>query len=447
MHPAELRIAAEEIFRSGLAAADPYSLLKNHSRCEADRWVYESEAAFLSWPIPPKGSAGRILVSGAGKAVAPLARALEESLADRLDSGRLIVKYGHGLPLSRIRVEEAGHPLPDRKGVEATRRLLDDLSGLRSRDRVFVVLTGGGSALLVAPAEGVSLEDKMEATRCLLLAGATIQEINAVRKHISAVKGGRLLARLAPARALTLVVSDVVGDDLSSIASGPTVPDPTTFSDCLGILERYRLIDKIPASIRRRLLSGAQKKLAETPKPGDSLFQNARSLLLASNRQSVDAAAVRASGLGFEVEIFGYDMTGSTHDRARAFATRLIELQSAAQGARVALVAGGETTLVVKGTGRGGRNQEFALIAAEEISGRNGFLVLAAGTDGTDGPTDAAGAFADGGSLDQARSQGIDPKAVLENNDSYALFEALGDLLRTGPTGTNVMDLVIGLAG
>ena len=314
---------------------------------------------------------------------------------------------------------------------------------------MFFLLTGGASALLIAPASGVTLQDKIKTTQVLLVCGATIQETNIIRKHLSAVKGGRLAERIHPAKAMTLVVSDVVGDDLSSIGSGPTVPDPSTFADCLDILGRYGLTgktektEKIPAAVRDRLDAGARGEIGETPKPGLPLFENIRCVILGSNRHSMDAALRASSAFGLPPEVFSYDMVGSTHDRARAFAARLLELSS--QGP-AALLAGGETTLAIKGKGKGGRNQEFALVAAREIEGAESVAILAAGTDGTDGPTDAAGAFADGTTVARARSAGLDPGAFLVANDSHTFFDKLGDLLRTGPTGTNVMDLVIGLA-
>lgn len=438
----DFRRDAETIFRAGLAAADPHRLLRERSSLDGNRWSYQSEKETLSWDLPAKDSGGRILVVGAGKAAASLALAVEEVLGDRITGGRIIVKHGHGLPLERIAIEEGGHPLPDAGGLEGTARLLHDLTDTRNEDRVFFLLTGGASALLVSPAPGLTLEDKIATTRLLLGCGATIQEMNALRKHLSAVKGGWLAEHIQPAPAITLIVSDVVGDDLASIGSGPTVPDPTTFTDCLHILERYRLWDKIPVAVRRRLTQGTEGKISETPKPGLPLFEGLHWLILASNRNSVDAAGREAERLGYRSEVFAYDMVGDTHERAREFASRLRELSGHGP---IALLAGGETTLTVRGEGKGGRNQELALVAAGEIAGDE-MLILSAGTDGTDGPTDAAGAFADGTTHARGQAKGLDPAAILGENDSYTLFDGLGDLLRTGPTGTNVMDLVIGLA-
>lgn len=436
---AELRELALEIFRSGLAAADPERLLRAKFWEEPGKGFYIGSELGLTLP----GDSGRILVLGAGKAVCSLARALEQSLEHWQFSGRVLTKYGHGLPLKRLIVEEAGHPLPNANGVAATKRLLDDLGGLRPEDRIFFLLTGGASALLVAPVQDLTLADKIATSELLLRSGATIREVNAVRKHLSAIKGGRLLEEFAPAEVVTIVVSDVIGNDLSSIGSGPTVADPTTFQDCLVILDRYGLSRLVPGAVLRHLEQGTGGASRETLKPGAPELERARHILLASNRHSLLAAKERAEALGFETEIFRWDMEGQLHDTARAFAKSLT--------ARVeyprpqALLAGGELTLEVRGSGKGGRNQELALVAARELQGLGGVAVLSAGTDGTDGPTDAAGALADGTTWSRALTIGLDPEALLANNDAYTLFDRLGDLLMTGPTGTNVNDLVIGL--
>jgi glycerate-2-kinase len=305
-------------------------------------------------------------------------------------------------------------------------------------------LTGGASALLVAPAEGISLEDKIRTTELLLRSGADIRELNAVRKHLSRVKGGHLAEKMAPASILALVISDVIGDDLSSIGSGPAVADPTTFSECRRIASRYGLAERLPASVRRRLEEGAAGIHPETPKPGDPSLALVRHVILASNRLSLEAARVRAEELGFETRVFRSDMVGNVHEVASQLSAKLVEI-SRGSTRPTALVAGGELTLTVKGAGLGGRNQEFALVSARDLEGASGVVLLSAGTDGTDGPTDAAGAFADGTTWERARRAGLDPRSMLADNDSYPLFERLGDLLKTGPTGTNVNDLVIAL--
>jgi glycerate 2-kinase len=441
---AELRMSARSIFEAGLAAADPYRLLEEGFRILPGEGFRFGDDPFV---LPLPGPSGRVRLFGAGKAAGSLARALEERLSQGgvPVSGRIVVKHGHAVKLEHVVVEEGGHPLPDEAGAAATKRLLTDLADGRSEDRIFFLLTGGASSLLVAPAPGIALEDQIATTNLLLRAGATIRELNAVRKHLSAVKGGRLLERMAPAKILAFVVSDVIGDDLSSIGSGPATPDPTTFEDCLRVVSRYRLEDSLPATVRERLQGGARGLVPETPKPESELFARVHHVILASNRMSLSEARKKAIELGFDAEIFRRDMEGEVHEVAREFAARLVS--RAASPGRFVLLAGGELTLRVQGTGRGGRNQELALVVAREIRGHSGIGLLAAGTDGTDGPTDAAGAFADGETWERARRGGIDPDGILADNDSYRLFDRLGDLLRTGPTGTNVNDLVIGIGG
>jgi hydroxypyruvate reductase len=436
-----LKEQARAIFDAGLEAADPYRIVskKLHETSEGFRFGDES------FVFPHPGPGGRIRVVGAGKAAGSLARAVEEALSGREFSGRIVVKHGHGVRLARVEVEEGGHPLPDEAGLRATERLLRHLQGGREEDRIFFLLTGGASALLVAPAEGIRLADKIRTTELLLRSGADIRELNAIRKHLSRVKGGRLAETMAPASILGLVVSDVIGDDLSSIGSGPAVADPTTFEECLEIVARYGLAEKLPSAVRGRLEAGARGELAETPKPGHPSLAKARHVILASNRLSLQAARAKSTSLGFEAEIFRADMVGDVHDVSREFASKLKNLAGRGTN-RSALLAGGELTLVVEGWGLGGRSQEFALACARHLRGSPGLMVLSAGTDGTDGPTDAAGAFADGGTWERAREMGLDPEVFLAGNDSYRFFDRLGDLLKTGPTGTNVNDLVVGLA-
>lgn len=419
-----LRRKATAIFKAGLARMEPSRLVQG-----------------VAVPVPP--GSGRLLVFGAGKASAHLARALEEPLDGRDYTGRVLVKHGHGVPLTRLSVEEGGHPLPDAAGLQATARIRDDLRNSQADDRVVFLLTGGASALLVAPAEGLTLADKVSVTERLLLSGATIQELNAVRKHLSAVKGGRLLEQVLPARVLTLVVSDVIGNDLSSIGSGPMTADPSTFEEALAVLDRYHISDEAPESVMRHLRGGARGVRPETPKPGAAAFENEEHVILGSNQDLVAAARLEAEALGFDVEIFAEDLVGHVHERARAFAAALRECRKKPHP--VALIAGGELTLEVTGSGLGGRSQEFALVAARELQGVSDVAVLAAGSDGTDGPTDTAGAFVDGDTWARGRAAGLAPGDYLANNDAYPFLDALGALVKTGPTGTNVNDLMIGL--
>lgn len=426
------------IHRAALRAADPERILERDLQGDAaSGWTFRGRPL-----LPPARRSGEpIFLFGAGKAAAALARGVQRGFAGETVRGRIIVKHGHGLEVPGVAVEEAGHPVPDAHSVEGTSRLLDDLGRTGPDGRVLVLLTGGASALLVAPAAGITLEDKSRVSSLLLASGADIHEMNTVRKQLSAVKGGGLIPLLPPGRAAALVISDVIGDHLTSIGSGPATGDPTTFGDALGVLEKYALTERVPDSVRDRLEAGAAGRVPETPDaPGDAVPHH----IVASNFHSLGAAEREASRLGYRTEVFGRDLAGEVHDTARRFARRLAALGP--EPAPTALLAGGELTLKVTGDGRGGRSQEFALVAAGHLEGVAGVALLAAGTDGTDGPTNAAGAFADGDSWGRARERGLDPAATLRNNDSWSLFHETGDLLITGPTGTNVMDLMVGLS-
>ena len=432
-----LRTDLEAIFRAGLRAADPERILERDIGGDAvSGWTFRDRPL-----LPPARSPGEpVFVFGAGKAAAALARGVERRLGGEVVRGRVIVKHGHALEVPGVTVEEAGHPVPDLDSVRATGRLLADLRGTGRDRRVLVLLTGGASALLVAPTAGLTLEDKSGVSSLLLASGADIHEMNTVRKHLSAVKGGQLLPLLPPGRSSALLISDVIGDDLTSIGSGPATADPTTFGDALGVLARFELTDRVPEPVIRRLREGARGVIPDTPDSPDGGIPHH---ILASNSLSLEAAVREAARLGYRTEVFGKDLAGEVHATARRFAQRLAILGS--EPAPRALLAGGELTLRVTGDGRGGRSQEFALVAAKEMEGLRGTALLAAGTDGTDGPTNAAGAFADGTSWRRARERGLDPAASLRGNDSWSLFRETGDLLVTGPTGTNVMDLMIGL--
>ena len=433
-----LRRDLSTIHRAALRAADPERILEGDLRGDAaSGWTFRGEPL-----LPPPRTAGEpVFLFGAGKAAAALARGVRRGLAGEDVCGRIIVKHGHRLEVPGVVVEEAGHPVPDLHSVAATKRLLADLRAAGGSGRVLVLLTGGASALLVAPAAGITLEDKSRVSSLLLACGADIHQINTVRKHLSAVKGGGLIPLLPPGRAAALVISDVIGDQLTSIGSGPATGDPTTFGDALGVLEAFALAERVPEAVLDRFRDGVAGAVAETPDaPGEAVPHH----IVASNFHSLRAAGEEAARLGYRTEIFGRDLAGGVHDTARRFAERLAVLGSAP--APSALLAGGELTLRVTGDGRGGRSQEFALVAAGHLEGVPGVALLAAGTDGTDGPTNAAGAFADGASWSRARRRGLDPEAALRNNDSWSLFHETGDLLVTGPTGTNVMDLMVGLS-
>lgn len=388
-----------------------------------------------------------ILVVGAGKATAAMAGAVEELLGDRLAGGHISVKYGHGTPLTRVTVGEGGHPVPDEAGEENTREILRILEGAGEDDLVFCLLSGGGSALLPAPAQGITLEDKQEITRRLLESGAAIGEMNAVRKHLSRIKGGNLARETSPARVVSLILSDVVGDDLGTIASGPTAPDPTTFSDCEGIIERYSLSEVIPRNVRDRIAAGVAGTVPETPKPGDPIFTRVHNLVVGSNRLALEAARDAARELGYRPVILSSEVAGDVEDFSAAVerAVKEVELSGKPVSPPACLLWGGETTVKIRGSGTGGRNQELALRVAVRIAGRRKVSFLSGGTDGTDGPTDTAGAFVDGETVSRAEKMEVSPLVSLENNDSFTFFNKVGGHLYTGPTGTNVMDLYLAL--
>jgi hydroxypyruvate reductase len=333
--------------------------------------------------------------------------------------------------------------VPDEAGLAAAAEVESLLSGGRPGDLVLVLVSGGGSALLPAPAEGVTLAEKQAVTSLLLASGADIGEMNCVRKHLSRLKGGGMARRAAPARVATLVLSDVVGDPLDVIASGPTVPDPTTFADALEVLRRRGIAERVPPAVRARLEAGARGEIPETPKPGDPALRGGLPALVGTNRIAVAAAARRARALGFRPLVLSTTVTGEARDVAAVLAAVAREARGSGQPAAppCCLLSGGEPTVTLRGKGKGGRNQELALAAALALEGIPGVALLSAGTDGSDGPTDAAGAICDGATAARARAAGLDPRRHLEENDAYPLFAALGDLVVTGPTQTNVMDL------
>jgi len=391
----------------------------------------------------------RVVIAGFGKAVAPMAAALEGLLADRLEGGIVAVKHGHTCPLEKVRTIEAGHPVPDEGSVRAAHEILALLEGLGEKDLALVLITGGGSAVLDAYPEGITLEEAQETFRILLACGAPIQDINTVRKHISLVKGGRLAHAACPARLLTLVLSDVIGDPLSVIASGPTVPDPTTFADALEVLDRYGVTTTVPAGVLARLQAGIRGEISETAKEGDEACRGSDTVIIGNLERAVAAAAERARRHGFEPHVLTTAQEGEAAETGRELA-RLVCTAGRGEGPvppPCCLIAGGETTVTITGeAGQGGRNQELALAAATELAGSGGVVVLSGGTDGTDGPTDAAGGVVDGWTQARAAAAGFDLDRHLAGHDAYPLLEAVGGLIRTGPTMTNVMDIILLLA-
>ena len=429
------------IFKAALEAADPWRAVKNAVRLEGNR-LYVGSASYAL------DCFNRIIVVGAGTGTAPMARAMEEILGDRIDQGLVVVKYGHTGSLGRIRQVEAAHPLPDEAGVKGTEEIVRMLKEADEKTLVICLLSGGGSALLVSPAEGLSLGDKQAVTDLLLRAGAPIGELNAVRKHLSKVKGGRLAELAHPATLATLILSDVIGDRLDVIASGPTVPDGSTFADALKVIRKYGLEDRLPAAAARYLVEGEAGKIADTPKARAACFSGSSPLVVGSLALALEAARSKAESLGYATEVVTAELQGEAADAARYLAgVGRDGLRHG--GGRRCIIAGGETTVTVKGSGKGGRNQEMALAFAMEIEGTEGIDFLSGGTDGNDGPTDAAGAMVDGKTAGRARGFGIEPEDFLARNDSYTFFEQLDRLsgerhhLITGPTGTNVMDVQV----
>jgi hydroxypyruvate reductase len=386
------------------------------------------------------------LIVGAGKASAPMAAAVEEVLGGRVAiEGSVTVRYGHSAPTREVRIREASHPVPDEAGVAATRAIVELLENTAEDDLVVCVISGGGSALLTLPAEGITLEDLQRTTDLLLRSGASINEINVVRKHLDLVKGGGLARLAAPASVITLVLSDVVGNPLDAIASGPTVPDTSTFADAAAVFDRFRLWDGVPSAVAERIRAGVRGELPETPTAGDPLFARTQTVVVGSNLLACAAAADAGAELGLQALVLSTFIEGEAREVGRVLAGVLREVDASAHPlARPCLiVAGGETTVTIRGEGRGGRNQELALAASAPLRGVQEVLLASIGTDGNDGPTDAAGAFVDGTTIDRAAAIGLHPAEYLENNDSYEFFSRLGDLIKTGPTNTNVNDVFL----
>ncbi len=438
------------IFRAALDRVDPYRMILDHVRVDGDRLVVAFEGQRHQVDL---AGYGRILVLGIGKASARMARAVEEVLGDRVSGGLVVTKTGHGERLARIEVVEAGHPTPDAAGVEAARRVAGLARAADAGTLVVTLISGGGSALLCAPlvlddpAIRLTLADKQAVTAALLACGADIGEINCVRKHLSALKGGRFLSLLAPARSLALILSDVVGDRLDTIASGLTCADPTTFADALAVVAKYRLHDKVPAAVLRALALGAEGRIPDTLKDGDPAIGLATNILMGTNLAAVLAARDKAAALGYHTATLTCSVTGEAREVAKVLfgIARDVRDRDLLVARPAFIVAGGETVVTLAGPGKGGRNQEMALAFLAELArdeGRGRALhFLSAATDGGDGPTDAAGAYASAEVLDAAGRAGLSIGAALAANDSYPFFAAIGGLLKTGPTLTNVCDL------
>lgn len=430
------------IFQAGLDRANPMGMVSSHLRLDGESLAIPQQD--LRFDLR---KFDRIVLLGAGKASARMALAVEGMLGDRISGGVIAVKSGHTERLARCEVLEAGHPVPDASSVRAAGAVAHAAQSADERTLVIGLYSGGGSAILCSP-DGLDLAEKQAVTRALLASGATIHELNCVRKHLSGIKGGRLARLLYPATSVNLILSDVVGDDLGVIASGPTSPDQSTYADALEVLRHRAVADKVPRAAIAALEAGAAGRIPESPKAGDPALQRCHNVLIGSNRASALAAADKARELGYRTMVLTSRLEGEAREMARLFLAlgRDCRASGLPIEAPACIIAGGETTVLVRGTGKGGRNQELALAylsGLESAAQDAGACLLSASTDGSDGPTDAAGAFASYEILREARLRGLDPRAYLENNDSYTFFDRVGRLLRTGPTNTNVCDLQI----
>ena len=419
----KLRKDALQIFKAAISDLKAEQIIKRKVKLRGDRLEIDKKTYHLK-------NFRKVFVIGAGKVSAYMAKAIEEILADRITEGLVITKYRHLTRLKKIKLIKAGHPIPDKNSLWGTKKIKKLLNSVGPEDLVINLISGGGSSLMTLPVRGITLEDIRKLTKLLLSSGATIHEINTIRKHLSQVKGGNLARLIYPAQSINLIISDVIGDDLDVIASGPTVADSSTLKQALNLLKKYKLSNKVSKNI--------SKYLNETPKKNDLIFKTVYNLIVASNKLAILAAVKKAQQLGYQTKILSLTLQGE----AREVAKKILNFKKK-QSQPICLISGGETTVTIKGKGKGGRCQEFALASAIEISGKENLVVLACGTDGTDGPTEVAGAIADSQTIARARKKGLDPEKYLTNNDSYHFFKKLGDLIITGPTQTNVMDLYL----
>lgn len=426
------------VLQAALRAVDPYQAVKHCMQRDG----FRLQIADRSYDLQ---QFKRIVVVGAGKAGAPMAQAVEATLADRIDRGLVVVKSGHGGSTEVVKIVEANHPVPDAAGLAAGRQILDLVGAATVDDLVIVLISGGGSALLEAPA-GISLDDLQRLTASLLASGATINEINCLRKHMSLIKGGQLARAASPATLVTLVLSDVVGSPLDVIASGPSVPDANTWADAWDVVQRYELERALPPAVLNRLQAGLDGQILDTPKPGDPIFANAHAVVVGDNRSAAHAACRQAQKSGYQALLLTTYLEGEASETA-IFAVALgkeVKASGHPLPAPACLVLGGETTVTLgNNPGTGGRNQELALAAAIVLDGIDGITVAALATDGTDGPTDSAGAIVDGGTVGRGRAYGLDAEDFLRRHDAHPFLTATGDLLVSGPTRTNVNDLLL----
>jgi glycerate 2-kinase len=431
--PPAMYTLAEKLFDSAVKSVNPYERTRLYCGRVRAACLHEKTCG--------------LYVAGFGKGSCPMSKAVEDHLSDLLTSGVTLTKYGHcTLPPSRIPVIEGGHPVPDKNGVNGTERIISMIRNSDEKSVILFLISGGGSALLVSPAPGLSLDEKSEVIDLLIKSGADITEVNTVRKHLSGVKGGRMADIAYPRRVISLILSDVIGDNPAVIASGPAAPDASTYREALGILERYDLLGSVPKTAIGILNGGVEGRIPETFREGDRVFSKVENIVIGGNGTAVEAALSAAKEEKLQTEIIAQPVRGEAREAGIRLAKKAIEVKKrrrSRSGGKFCLISGGETTVSVKGTGKGGRNMELALSFSMEVAGEEGITLLSAGTDGNDGPTEAAGAFADASTIKKARALGLDPSAYLDNNDSFTFFEKMGQLFSTGPTGTNVMDLQI----
>ena len=436
-----LKHQAEQIVLQAIEAVKPWPLIHARVKLQGDSLQVDRHRWRLS-------AFRKLWVIGFGKASAYMAQALENLLGERITGGMVIVKYGHTAPCHRVQVREAGHPVLDEAGLAATQELLQLVQQVEEQDLVLCLISGGGSALLESPPGEIRLDELRHTFRLLLASGATIEEINAVRKHLSRVKGGQLAREIYPATCVSLILSDVIGDPLDAIASGPTAPDGTTFQMAWKVIEKYELEDRLPQSVREYLQRGLLGKEPETVSEGDPIWQRVTNIVIGNNRLALQKAAEVARRLGYQPFLLTSRLQGEAREVARVLAAIIQEIQTTGQPIHrpACLLVGGETTVRVTGRGKGGRNQELAL-ALLLAMGRQAlpYVFVSCGSDGTDGPTDAAGGWADPSCWGLIEAQNLNPDTFLFNNDAYTFLKKIHGLLMTGPTGTNVMDIMVGL--
>ncbi len=440
----KLREDAVSLFYAGIEAASPYNLIPNNMLLEENILtisdINETSKLF------DLNNYNRIKVIGAGKASTSMAYEVEKILYGKIDEGLVVNKFNFRSKLKRIQVLEVSHPLPDKNGIKASKKIVEICKNAKEYDLIINLISGGASSLLPYPVDNITLEDKIETTKILLSAGATIQELNTVRKHISAIKGGQFAKYAYPATIINLIISDVIGDQLDVIGSGLTVPDPTTFEDSWNVVIKYKLENKIPHSVNNYLRDGIDGKVPETPKPGNPIFKKVYNLIVGNNGLSLSAIKIAAEDKGYNAKIISSKLEGEAKNAGK-FIAQIAKEYSLSEEKPVCLIFGGETTVTVTGNGKGGRNQELCLSTAIEIDGMKNITFLSGGTDGNDGQTEAAGAICNGRTIERAKELGLDALKFLNNNDSYNFFNKLGDLIITGSTNTNVMDIQILLIG